>query len=236
MESPRTTVPRLPARDWVRLAQGFYFIFWGLLVAALVGAQLFLIVAFRAVAELFLIGGALATLVGTVRLHQAASLGPHWRRQTRRILMLAVLFAYFSVFFCLWRRVPTSLYLMANALGFVMAGILYLILLSRTVAVMGLAVGGASLVQESRVYGASSITLLLLPFLAFLLYVSVIVMREDRDVFGVLQFVFDHLNLLVPILVLLPFSLTMSLVWSAKDTALRWLCDADDADRTPSAQ
>ena len=61
--TPVTSAPSAIATpDLVRLAQGFYFIFWGLLVAVLVGAQIMLVFWVHSFAEIFLAAGVLAVL------------------------------------------------------------------------------------------------------------------------------------------------------------------------------
>jgi len=82
---------RVPARDYVRLAQGFYFIFWGLLVTVLTAAQLLMPIEISPFAELFLGVGVLATLIGSWRLYQVRSLGEQWHKRMGRTMAVAAL-------------------------------------------------------------------------------------------------------------------------------------------------
>src|SRR5258708_27730136 len=113
-ETPVGADLRVPARDYVRLAQGFYFIFWGLLLTVLTGAQLLMPIDMPPFAESFLGVGVLATLLGSWRLYQVRSLGEMWRRRIRVAFTLAMLMEYFCIFFYLWRRAPLSVYLLRN--------------------------------------------------------------------------------------------------------------------------
>jgi len=57
-ETPVVADLHVPARDYVRLAQGFYFVFWGLLLTVLTGAQLLMPIEMPPFAEAFLgVGG-----------------------------------------------------------------------------------------------------------------------------------------------------------------------------------
>jgi hypothetical protein len=219
--------PRVPARDYVRLGQGFYFVFWGLLVTVLMGAQLLILSDAPPFAELFLGLGALATTVGSWRLYQVASLGDLWHRRTRTSLALAGLMMYFCVFVYLWRRVPDSDYLLTNVFGLATTGILYIISFNRVVAVLATVLKRKDMALESRVFGTGNIGLLLLPFAGIVAYIVVSAVFQKGDLLSEVRFVLGRANLLVIIVLLLPFSLTLSLAWSCKDAVLRQLSNLD---------
>ncbi len=218
---------QVPARDYVRLGQGFYFIFWGLLVTVLMGAQLLILSDIPPFAELFLGLGVLATTVGTWRLYQVRSLGDLWHRRTLTTLALAGLMVYFCPFVYLWRRVPDNNYLLTNVFAFAAAGILYIIAFNRVVAVLAATLRRKDMALESRVFGTGNIGLLLLPFAGILAYIVVSAVLQKGDLLSEVRFVLSHANLLVIIVLLLPFSLTLSLAWSCKDAVLRQLSNLD---------
>jgi hypothetical protein len=226
-ESADNPVPQVPARDFVRLAQGFYFVFWGLLLTVLTGAQLFMLIGIRTSTESFLGAGVLATLIGSWRLYQVRSLGERWRNRTRVVLALAALLTYFCVCFCLWRRVPDNAYLLGNALAFVATGIFYVIAFNHAIAALGMALGRRDMAFESHVLSASNAALLLLPFACVIAYLMGMAVIRHSNPLTELQLVLDHVNLLVVILLLLPFSLTLSLAWGCKDAVLRQLAAFD---------
>lgn len=218
---------RVPARDYVRLGQGFYFIFWGLLVTVLMGAQLLILSEIPPFAELFLGLGVLATTVGSWRLYQVRSLGDLWHRRTLTMLGLAGLMIYFCVFVYLWRRVPDSDYLLTNVFAFGAAGILYIMAFNRVVAVLAAILRRKDMALESRVFGTGNIGLLLLPFAGIVAYVVASAVLQRGNLLTEVRFVLGRANLLVIIVLLLPFSLTLSLAWSCKDAVLRQLSNLD---------
>ncbi len=218
---------RVPARDYVRLGQGFYFIFWGLLVTVLMGAQLLILSEISPFAELFLGLGVLATTVGSWRLYQVRSLGDVWHHRTRATLALAGLMGYFCVFVYLWRRVPGNDYLLTNVFAFAAAGILYIIAFNRVVAVLAATLRRKDMALESRVFGTGNVGLLLLPFAGIVAYIVVNTVLRKGNLLTEVRFVLDRANLLVIIVLLLPFSLTLSLAWSCKDAVLRQLSNLD---------
>lgn len=218
---------KVPARDYVRLAQGFYFVFWGLLVTVLTSAQLLMPIEIPPFAELFLGVGVLAIVVGSWRLYQVRSLREPWHGRMRLTLTLAGLMVYFCLFFFLWRRVPDSLYLLGNVLAFAGTGIVYVIAFNRVVAALATALGRKDMAFESRVFGSGSIGLLLLPFACVIAYIIAMAVLQKSDAFSELRSLLGRANLLVIVALLLPFSLTLSLAWSCKDAVLRQLSNLD---------
>ena len=226
MESAGTT-PKVPARDYIRLTQGFYFVFWGLLVTVLTGAQLLMPIEMPPFAELFLGVGVLATLVGSWRLYQVRSLGEPWQDRMRWTLSCAALMTYFSLFFFLLRRAPESTYLLGNVFAFAATGIAYVLSFNRGVAVLATFLGRKDVAFESRVFGTGNIGLLLLPFVCIVVYIIGMAVIQKSDPLSELRFLLGRANLLIIVVLLLPFSLTLSLAWSCKDAVLRQLSNLD---------
>jgi hypothetical protein len=226
-ETPTSTRSRIPARDLVRLAQGFYFIFWGLLLAVVMGTQLLIALELYAVTELLLAAGVVATLVGSWRLYQARSISPLWRTRAGWTLALALLMTYFCVFFYMWRRIPANVYLLANALAFLGTSIVYMIMLSRAVAALAVVLDRRELLLESRVFSISNVGFLLVPFVGTLIYIGIMSALRRSDLLFEFQYLLARSNLVVVILLLLPFSLTLSLAWVAKDATLKELTTLD---------
>ncbi len=230
------------ARDLVRLVQGLYFIFWGVLVTVVVGTQVLVSLWNRSFTEVFLAAGVVSILIGSLRLAQVklerlqpALLGRLWERRARVILRLAMLLAYFGVLFFMWRGAVGSVYLQVNALAFVVAVIVYLIILSRTVAALAAGLGSDELAMESRLFNVGNVGLLLLPCLLALIYLAVMTVQHGTNLLVEFSILLSRLSLLVAMVFLLPLSLTLSVVWAAKDIALRRLAEID-LDRDPDRQ
>jgi len=220
---PAAPAAEVTARDLVRLAQGFYFIFWGLLVAVLTSSQLLMSIGVHVFTESFLGAAVVAVLVGSWRLFQVRSLGEIWRRRARVVLALAVLLDYFCIFFGLWRRLPENTYLLGNALAFAATAILYLIASNHAMAALATAFGRPDMDVESRLLGGSNIALLLLPYISLVIYLVFATAIRHGNAFIELQSLLDRINPLVILVLLLPFSLTLSLAWGCKDAVLRQL-------------
>jgi hypothetical protein len=227
VEVPVAADLRVPACDYVRLAQGFYFVFWGLLLTVLTGVELLMLIDMPPFAESLLGVGVLTTLIGSWRLYQVRSLGESWRQRIRWTFGLAMLMGYFCLFFYLWRRVPMSMYLLGNVLAFAAAGIVYVIAFNRVVAALATALGRKDMVFESRMFGSGNVGLLLLPFACVIAYIIGMAVFQHSDPLSELRFLLGRANLLIIVVLLLPFSLTLSLAWSCKDAVLRQLSALD---------
>ena len=150
------------------------------------------------------------------------------------VFAFAALLNYFGVCFWLWRRVPENTYLLGNALAFVATGILYVIAFNRAVAALARALGRPDMAFESRILGASNVLLLLLPFVCMIVYLIGMAVIRHGNPFVELQSLVDRVNLLFVLVLLLPFSLTLSLAWGCKDAVLRLLATFDRKPREES--
>ena len=222
--------PPLAARDLVRLTQGLYFVFWGLLVTVLVGAQTLLLFWLRTFSEVFLAVGILTTAVGTWRLYRTrldylpvSPVRQAWRSRSRALIVTAGLLVYFCALFYLWRRVPANLYLQVNAALFLATGVAFMTLLNRAVTALAGLVGREEMALESRVFAVINIGLTALPFVAALTYVVWMAVTHQTNPLDEFRFLLQRVSLLVPIVLLLPLSLTLSLGWAAKDVLVRQL-------------
>ncbi|MCS7047694.1 MAG: hypothetical protein NZ483_00165 [Verrucomicrobiae bacterium] len=213
------TAPVIRAVDLIRLAQGLYFIFFGVMLASVVGAQILILLWIRTLAEVFLGIGVLAILAGTWRLRQS-QLGGAWLQQTRRLLVWAGLTGYFCVLFYMWRRAPLQPYLQFNAVMFVLCGLVYLVLLAGTLRELAACLGREDLMREARWFGVSVTGLMLIPFGAGLIFVLVQAWRLKENALLQFQELVGLVNTPVLLLGLLPLSLMLGLLWATKDATL----------------
>jgi len=205
-------------RDWVRLAQGFYFLFCGLLVsfAALVEA---VATATPRLFQTFISGvAAVATLAGAWRLHQA-HVSDAWHRHTRALLIAAGALVYLWPFLQMWLRLSGSGYLLGHALVYAGVCVAAPALLSLTVGALARARGQHSLATQAVVYAGTVAVILVLPFgaIAFGLVYGVM---HGVDPLQAVRSILATVPQAVPLVLLVPVSLALSLAWAAKDLAV----------------
>ena len=225
------------ALDLIHLAQGFYFVFWGLLLTLMMAAQMLAGIPLPPVLETLLAAGVLGTLVGTWRLSQARHCGDRWHSQADQALGWAVLMTYAAVFVYLWRWVPTSLYLQTNALMFPVVCILYMVAFNRATATLATSLGNQDLHRESQFCSIGALALLLAPFLGLLGYAAGMAYLHGESLFSSLRMVLSHVHAAWVVIVLLPVALTLSLAWGAKDMVLHLLaaCEPEPPPPTTSS-
>jgi hypothetical protein len=209
------------SRDLTRLVQGFYFTFWGTLAVLAATVESLVVPAIRTFHMAVLGAGLIGMVVGAARLQQARGLGNEWDKHARLLLWLAVAVAYLYPFFSMWRRLPTNLYLLGHAIVFVGGFIYWTSLLDSTIATLGRAVRRRSLVIQSVLFSGATF-LLVVPFL--LLAQSLIIRAtQGYDPLAFVQWLLLNVHPVFVLALLVPFSLTLSLVWAAKDFALHLL-------------
>lgn len=231
-ESPVAVAPRagmsaassagvfpIQAVELIRLAQGLYFVFFGVLLASVVAAQIVILLWLRTLAEVLLAMGIAAVLAGSWRLRQAR-LGAEWGRQTARLLGWGVVTAYFCVIFYMWRKAPLSGYLQVNAALFVVSGLAYLLALSRVLRVLAEVLGRRDLMGEAKWFGGAVAVLMLGPFLALVVWVGVQSWRANENALLQFQDLMALVSTPVLLVVLLPLSLMLGLSWAVKDAVL----------------
>ena len=116
----------------------------------------------------------------------------------------------------------------ANAAGFLAAGIAYLTMLNRAVTTLAALVGRQQMALEARLFTAANIVLLMLPFVAALGYIVLRAVSEESGLLDELRKLVERVSLLGAMVVLLPVSLTLALVWAAKDTLVQELVSRGD--------
>ena len=232
-QSPRLRPADIPPDELIRLVHGLYFIFLGFIAVLSASVELVIVAPSSKTLEQFVNSsirpfhffvcgaGIFGILAGSWRLCQVRAPGHNWRLCTRILFVLAVLLAYLFPFFCMWRRLPSNLYLLGHTILWIGVLICHAGLLNLTLGAFGKFAGRSSLVVQSFLFAWITIFLSFIPFVALAHRLVLLAARGIDPVMG-FQFLLDHLPPLITLGLLLPFSLTLSLVWAAKDVALLW--------------
>ncbi len=213
---------RIGPHELGRLALGFYFLFWGALLWLVELCASLTAVTLGLMPKLLLIAGSVALVTGAWRLHQVRSLDSSWHRRTREMVIITALLAYLCPFFVMWRRLPANIYLLCHVLALVALFNYLMALLCHTVGILGRAAGRRSLVIQAILFGTVAVVILF-PALAMLTQAMILVARGGHDPFALFQFWMERTPPWAVLGLLLPFGLTLSLVWAAKDVVLNRL-------------
>jgi hypothetical protein len=212
----------IPALDLLRIGHGLSFAFWGLFVMLLSLVQIVISGAPRKF-EFFMLGSGVLGIVGAAwRLRQARGLSRVWRKRAEALFATGLAVAYLFPFFWMWRRLPLNIYLLAHALLFAGAVIYYATSISWVIAELAKIWRRRSLAIQAALVGAATLLMVLVPFL-FLTKALINTAHSGVDPISMLQLELERTKLWIPLLALFPFSLTLSLLWAAKDIALHEL-------------
>jgi hypothetical protein len=213
------TLPQPPAHEQARLAQGFAWVFWGTFALLGAAAELMLAPTLRLFPALIGAVGAAGVCRGAWCLQATPSLGRAWQQRVRGLVLSAGLTAYLTPFCWLWRQVPTNRYFLCHALAWGGTFLIYLVMANECIRLFGRATGHRSLVFQASLFSVTTVLVLFLPFL-FLAQALVRLTWAGNDPLEALQFALAHLPAVLVFVMLAPVSLTMSLVWAARDLAL----------------
>lgn len=225
---------RLSPRDLTRLAQGFGFIFWGSLAVLSTLAEALGAPMLRLYSLMVGSVGVLGVLTGSWRLYQTREMGHDWKNLTRSLLVVAMLIAYLFPFFCMWRSVPVNSYLLCHALAWVGMLICHLSLLSIAIGALARLAGRSSLALQALLYGIVVFITLFTPF-GLLAYKLIDAAGHGGDPLVAVQLLLGYIHPVYILAALVPFSLTLSLAWTAKDMAVRRLI-ADDSEKADNSE
>ena len=219
---PAAAPAPVPSHELARLAQGFALVFWGTFALLAAAIEVMLAPALRLFPTLIGAAGAAGVCRGAGWLLATPSLGRPWQHRVRGLVISGGLLAYLTPFAWMWRQAPTNRYLFCHALAWTGMCIVYLVLANECVRTFGRAAAHRSLVIQAVLFGLATVLVLLVPFL-FMAVALVRLTWGGRDPLEALQFALEHLHPQIVFVLLAPVSLTMSLVWAAKDIALERL-------------
>lgn len=223
-DAPNTSVlpvppPLFTVADKVHLARGLDFVFAGLLVTIVSVADLLMAIIPRMFSTLIGAGGLIAVLVGAVQMQRVHGLGPSWRGRARWFLISVLATAYLFPFFHFWRHLPRNLYLCGHGLAFFVTFILVMMMLAWTLHALAATLRRKMLAWQAML---SIGTLMLVQGVPFLLLASELFILAQRgdDPLILLQLFLSSIHPLWISAWLLPFTLTLSLAWEAKEIVL----------------
>jgi hypothetical protein len=204
------------------LVQGFYFLFFGGLTSVVLIVEMTVAMAPRAFSTVLCGASVVAMLAGAWRLRRVRSLGAEWIQSVRCLLIATALLVYLFPFLWAWRQLPRNFYFCCHGLGFLAMLILAMMAMCVASAALARALGRKELMWQMVASLVTAVVVQLAPF-AFLARVLAAGALHGEDTVMWLQVAVAQLHPFWITLWLLPFTLSLSLVWTAKDIALELL-------------
>lgn len=221
------------ARDDVNslaLVRGFSRVFWGLaLAAALILSQTALEVfdSWRVPAYVFAL---LLECWGLLTLRSAGPVSPRWKWRLNLALALAFLGIYFFPFAGWWSDMPYVIYYTVN-LGVLAAVAMGSLIISNIIAADYFAsISRRADVIEARICAGTVAGLMAAPLLAGAIYSAVCAERYQTSFVDEFIEAFRSVPLWLCVVCTVPYSLTLAVLWKARDRSYRQFCLATKKD------
>jgi len=214
--APAPLLAQVPTHELAWMVRGLTLTFWGCF--ALLGAviETLLVGAFRPLVAITGVLGAASIAAGAAWLVQPKTVGAHWRRSARALLVTGIATTYLTPFAWMWRQAPLNPYFFWHGVAWAGAFIAHLALINELARAFGRLAGSRSLTWQAIGFGLTVLCVLFIPYL-FAARTLGQCLATGYDPIRVIQFRLTHLSPNWLLVVLAPVSLTMSLLWTTKD-------------------
>jgi hypothetical protein len=218
------TLLPLSIRDRVMLVQGFYFLFFGGMASVVLVVEMTVAMSAHGLSTALCGVSVAALLIGAWRVRRVKSLGAEWDQSTRCLLVAATLLVYLFPFFWAWRQLPRNFYFCCHGLAFLAMLMLTMMAMAVASTALARALGRRGLTWQMVATLVTTVVVQLAPF-SFLARMLAAGAWDGDDSLMWLQVLAAQLHPFWIALWLLPFTLSLSLVWTAKDVALEQLLE-----------
>ena len=220
----------LSTRHLVRAVRGFSCIFWGIPLALLFMAGAVKLEALTSVQVPSYVFGAILIYAGMMFLYHAAPALTRWKRLARQGLLVSLLLIYFSPLVYWWRHQPYAPYYVVNMLALVCCAVWELFVINRIAAAMAHDLGEHVVRVEAVLCGWFALALFVVPGLPLALYAVHASVRLEGNLYEGFTFAFLTVPRWLFALFILPFTLTMTSAWQAKERCLNRLREDANGD------
>ncbi len=229
-ESTEPDVPAAQAieeRDWVLLAMGFTRILWSIPL----GLMLFTGMISVRLTQFFqlpsyVLGGVLY-FWGIITLTRVHGLSAAWRRFLMLGVFLAFLLFYFGPFVFWWMRRPATDHFAINLFGLAFSFIWLLWVVNRLAEEVAARLGDVVFIIETRLCRWSVVGFMGLPLLVYTSYVTLSAARLDQPLSTlILDLRYIPYIHWIFAAIILPLTLTLTILWKTRQCALRQLVPA----------
>ncbi len=206
--------------DLVSLAQGLSCWLWGIPTAVLLSVRRLPFEWEMPFHFPLFVFPYLLVLVGTAKLLRVRSPGERWHAEIRKAFHLCLAVMLLAPFLYWWRYGPGSLYITVNLWILIFAGIAFLAQVNRVIHTLGAYLGDPALAAEAELFRLLVWVLLGLPVAVSIVRIVFGAVRSGENV---ADFFASSVTVVPPWalgILLVPLSISLALVWRAKDIVL----------------
>lgn len=224
------TVPQAPAGGgnldsihYVHLIKGFTRLFWGLTLTAVLLLSQTRIEFFSGISFPACFLGTMLHCWGLLTLRKAGQISPRWNALIWLALLLAFLEFYFFPFIRWWKMMPYIPFFIFNAAALVVVVVMSLYIINMIAADYFRRLSLKSERREAQVYAGTVVGFMVLPLCAAIIFVFLSAGRYQTLFLDEFVELFHRLPPWVYIVFTVPYSLTLAMLWKARDRSCQQL-------------
>lgn len=210
--------------DYISLVKGFSRVFWGLALTAVLllsQTRLEFLSVFKMPAYFL---GTLIHFWGLMTLWRAGKISSRWNARLSIAIVLVLMEIYFFPFVRWWRMMPYIPFFLFNAGVLVLSSICSLILCNLIAADLfrRLSLSGERL--EAQIYVLAVLVFMAIPFFLAVVFPFIASLRYQTIFSDELIGAVYSIPVWFFVIVTIPFSLTLAMLWKARDRSYRKFC------------
>ena len=222
----RKTPPVVSPKASLQLIRGFSWVLWGLPLTLLL---FFGALQVEVLARLQLPSYALGVVIlftGMICLARSGQVTRAWQGWVRSGILLSFMMLYLAPFVFWWQRLPHVPFFGANMWILLFCTMLILVVANRLASELGGLYRDATFAVEARLCAWSVVVLMMLPFCIGIGYAYYTLKKYGIPMRATLGVAHREMPFWLHVFFLLPFTLTMTTVWKARERAMRGLAEA----------
>jgi len=204
----------------LRLVRGASRVYWGIVLALILGTQLVKVELLEAMRIPPYIVGLLLTYWGILLLYGAGPITSHWSKMSKACCFLGLILLYFTPFLYWWEQAPEEIYYAVNAFLFWSCTIFILVLLNQMASELALRTKDKLFALEAHLSVWAVVLMLGIPLLLTVIYAFYFGLRHQTSPFAHLKVLIQGSPGHMSIIVLLPFALTIINLWKTKQKCI----------------
>jgi hypothetical protein len=217
---------QLSTQCLLAIMRGFSWVLWGLPLTLLL---FFNALQVQVLAQLRLpsyVVGVVILFVGLTRIARSGSVTPSWQRWARAGVLLSFIMAYLAPFVYWWQHAPHIRFFGINMWLLLACTMLVLVVVNRLASEVGKACYDTTFATEARLSAWSVVVLMMFPFGIAVGYAYYTLYKYGVSVQATLGIAHREMPFWLHVFFLLPFTLTMTMAWKARERSVKGLADA----------
>lgn len=225
---PVKTPLNLEPLHFINLVKGFSRVFWGLALSAVLLLSQTKIELFSGIRLPAYFAGTLLNCWGLLTLRNAGQISSKWDLRLLLAIVLTLLQIYFFPFMHWWKMMPYVSFYTFNVGALAAAAIMSLYLTNMIVADFFKRMSLKGECLEARIYAGAILVFMALPLLGAIGFSILAALRYQTVFLDELIEMVNRIPLWIYVVITIPYSLTLAVLWRARDRSYQQFCLAKE--------